>query len=154
MSTHQKGHSRKAKVGLEGRLEQLNFPRQWQGFRFVGLVSKTWQKKMSSRPFLEKNNAGLERRFEKLDFPWPPQGPHFLVLCPRLGRKHWPPPPLLKKTRPALRLVWRCWIFVAHGRDLTFLCCVQDLPENNCDRAHFWKKQGELWSLFGNVGFS
>ena len=82
MSTHQKGHSRKAKVGLEGRLEQLTFPRQWQGCSFVGLVSKTWPKTIVLTPMSEKNSAGLEGRFEKLDFTWPLQGPHFLVLGP------------------------------------------------------------------------
>ena len=88
-----------------------------------------------------------ERRFEKLDFHWPPQGPHFLVLCPRLGRKHWPPPPLLKKTRPALRLVWRCWIFVAHGRDLTFSAWAPHCGENICSPTTLLRKTRQALRL-------
>ena len=89
------------------------------------LVSQTGTKTFAPTPVSEKKQASSEACLEMLDFRSPWQRPHFLVLSPRLGRKHLPPHPFLKKTRQAVRLVWKCWIFVAHGRDLTLLFCGQ-----------------------------
>jgi len=64
-------------------------------------------------------------------------GTSLSCLVSKLGRKHLSPHPFLKNTVPVSKVSLKNQIFLGHGRDLTFLSCVQDLADNICPRTHF-----------------
>ena len=113
----------------------------WQGPHFPVVLPKTWPKTFDPKPVFKNKSTGSKACLDMSDFLSPWSGPHFPVVCPMFVRTDLPPQPFLKNRTPAPELGWTCQHLLAHGRDLTFLSCAQDLAENMCPHTRFQKKK-------------
>jgi hypothetical protein len=118
------------------------------------LVPKTWPKAFVPSPVFKNKSTGSEACLDMCDFLSPWSGPHFPVLGPGFVRKDLPTQAFLKKRPPAPGLVWTKQNFLAHGRDLTFLSCAQDLAESICPHTRFQKQRSRCRSSLGHERFS
>jgi hypothetical protein len=143
----------KNNTGTGACLDMSQFRRPWQGPHFPVLWPRLGRKHLSPHPF-------SKRKAPAPKFVWTCE--IFLIMVrTSLARRvskvcanRFAPTSIFEKPTPAPELVWTCYNFSAHGRDLTFLCCVQDLAESICAHTPSQKQKPRRQSSLGHVSLS